>query len=33
MPSKAPKDLTAGQWRQFEYTWLKWFDRKMEACR
>jgi hypothetical protein len=33
MPSKAPRDMTAGQWRDFEYRWLKWLDQKLEACR
>ena len=33
MPSKAPRDMTAGQWRQFSYQWWKWKDRKDEVCR
>ena len=33
MPSKAPNAMTAGQWRDFEYQWLKWLDKKLEACK
>jgi len=33
MPRKAPNLMTRGQWQAFEYQWLKWLDRKLEACR
>lgn len=33
VPSKAPSALTAGQWRQFEYAWWTWKNRKDDLCR
>jgi hypothetical protein len=29
---KPPLSMTAGQWREFEYTWMKWCNRKQDAC-
>lgn len=32
MAPKSPSLMTAGQWRQFEYDWMKWCNRKIDAC-
>ncbi len=33
MAPKVPMAMTAGAWRDFEYTWMKWAAREWRACR
>lgn len=33
MAPKVPSAMTAGAWRNFEYTWMKWSARIWEVCR
>ena len=32
MAPKAPSSMTAGQWRNFEYQWMKWSARERREC-
>ena len=33
MAPKVPSAMTAGQWRNFQYAWMKWAAQVWEACR
>lgn len=33
VPDREPGRMTERAWRNFQYEWMQWVERKQEACR